>query len=381
MKKLLLSLAVAVMGAFATSAATYEIYAGGEETWTATEDGFTTTVTVDGKSFTLTTAKASSTSTLKDPGTTNAIRVFKGSDLTISSTDFEFNNVFLTGEKSNYDQNPTVTEGWTLKTNTSDYTYLLTNATAQKTVTFNATGKQARIHKITVSDEEIVEEPSTVTSVKSVKETIALDTDSKVTVDYELTVGWVNGSNIFACDKAGDFIQLYGSNSVKVGDVIPAGWEATYKFYNDVTPELVDFTLPATTEGTFTPKEVAAADITVAMVNSVVMVKNVVLAEASPATKDNFTGKVGDVELSLRNNYTLESVPAGTYDITLVVTVYNGEPSLYVTNFTAAAGLDSVMVDADAPVEYFNLQGIRVENPENGVFIRRQGTTVTKVVM
>ena len=96
MKKLLLSLAVAVMGAFATSAATYEIYAGGEETWTATEDGFTTTVTVDGKSFTLTTAKASSTSTLKDPGTTNAIRVFKGSDLTISSTDFEFNNVFLT---------------------------------------------------------------------------------------------------------------------------------------------------------------------------------------------------------------------------------------------------------------------------------------------
>ena len=567
MKKLLLSLAVAVMGAFATSAATYEIYAGGEETWTATDDGFTTTVTVDGKSFTLTTAKASSTSTLKDPGTTNAIRVFKGSDLTISSTDFEFNNVFLTGEKSNYDQNPTVTEGWTLKTNTSDYTYLLTNATAQKTVTFNATGKQARIHKITVSDEEIVEEPSTVTSVKSVKETIALDTDSKVTVDYELTVGWVNGSNIFACDKAGDFIQLYGSNSVKVGDVIPAGWEATYKFYNDVTPELVDFTLPATTEGTFTPKEVAAADITVAMVNSVVMVKNVVLAEASPATKDNFTGKVGDVELSLRNNYTLasvpagtydltlvvtvyngepslyvasynsdavvptepvtattvksvketialasgtaikvdyslvvafvnnsnifvcdaagdfiqiyfkneykvgdiipggweatytlyngvtpeiekvttalpaategtftpevveasaitaamvnsvvmvknvvlaeaspatkdnftgkvgdvelnlrnnytlESVPAGTYDITLVVTVYNSEPSLYVTNFTAAAGLDSVMVDADAPVEYFNLQGIRVENPENGVFIRRQGTTVTKVVM
>ena len=567
MKKLLLSLAVAVMGAFATSAATYEIYAGGEETWTATDDGFTTTVTVDGKSFTLTTAKASSTSTLKDPGTTNAIRVFKGSDLTISSTDFEFNNVFLTGEKSNYDQNPTVTEGWTLKTNTSDYTYLLTNATAQKTVTFNATGKQARIHKITVSDEEIVEEPSTVTSVKSVKETIALDTDSKVTVDYELTVGWVNGSNIFACDKAGDFIQLYGSNTVKVGDVIPAGWEATYKFYNDVTPELVDFTLPATTEGTFTPKEVAAADITVAMVNSVVMVKNVVLteaspatkdnftgkvgdvelslrnnytlasvpagtydltlvvtvyngepslyvasynsdavvptepvtattvksvketialasgtaikvdyslvvafvnnsnifvcdaagdfiqiyfkneykvgdiipggweatytlyngvtpeiekvttalpaategtftpevveasaitaamvnsvvmvknvvlAEASPATKDNFTGKVGDVELNLRNNYTLESVPAGTYDITLVVTVYNSEPSLYVTNFTASAGLDSVMVDADAPVEYFNLQGIRVENPENGVFIRRQGTTVTKVVM
>ena len=383
MKKLLLSLAVAVMGAFATSAATYEIYAGGEETWTATEDGFTTTVTVDGKSFTLTTAKASSTSTLKDPGTTNAIRVFKGSDLTISSTDFEFNNVFLTGEKSNYDQNPTVTEGWTLKTNTSDYTYLLTNATAQKTVTFNATGKQARIHKITVSDEEIVEEPSTVTSVKSVKETIALASGTAIKVDYSLVVAFVNNSNIFVCDAAGDFIQIYFKNEYKVGDIIPGGWEATYTLYNGVTPEIEKVTtaLPAATEGTFTPEVVEASAITAAMVNSVVMVKNVVLAEASPATKDNFTGKVGDVELNLRNNYTLESVPAGTYDITLVVTVYNSEPSLYVTNFTAAAGLDSVMVDADAPVEYFNLQGIRVENPENGVFIRRQGTTVTKVVM
>ena len=36
--------------------------------------------------------------------------------------------------------------------------------------------------------------------------------------------------------------------------------------------------------------------------------------------------------------------------------------------------------NTNAPVEYFNLQGIRVANPENGVFIRRQGTQVTKVV-
>ena len=36
--------------------------------------------------------------------------------------------------------------------------------------------------------------------------------------------------------------------------------------------------------------------------------------------------------------------------------------------------------DANAPVEYFNLQGIRVANPEGGVFIRRQGNTVTKIV-
>ena len=41
---------------------------------------------------------------------------------------------------------------------------------------------------------------------------------------------------------------------------------------------------------------------------------------------------------------------------------------------------DVVTDDSEAPVEYYNLQGIRVNNPEGGVFIRRQGNTVTKVI-
>lgn len=35
----------------------------------------------------------------------------------------------------------------------------------------------------------------------------------------------------------------------------------------------------------------------------------------------------------------------------------------------------------NAPVEYYNLQGVKVANPENGIFIRRQGSKATKVVM
>ena len=46
------------------------------------------------------------------------------------------------------------------------------------------------------------------------------------------------------------------------------------------------------------------------------------------------------------------------------------------------SGVESVMVeDADAPVEWFNLQGVRVANPDNGVYIRRQGNKVEKVVL
>lgn len=47
-------------------------------------------------------------------------------------------------------------------------------------------------------------------------------------------------------------------------------------------------------------------------------------------------------------------------------------------NNSAIKGIEAD--NTNAPVEYFNLQGIRVANPENGVFIRRQGTQVTKVI-
>ena len=42
-------------------------------------------------------------------------------------------------------------------------------------------------------------------------------------------------------------------------------------------------------------------------------------------------------------------------------------------------GIADITVDENAPVEYFNLQGVRVANPENGLYIRRQGGKATKV--
>lgn len=59
---------------------------------------------------------------------------------------------------------------------------------------------------------------------------------------------------------------------------------------------------------------------------------------------------------------------------------------IYVKNFRIEAlalqtsGIDAVEAeDADAPVEYFNLQGIRVDSPAHGIFIKRQGNKTSKV--
>lgn len=52
--------------------------------------------------------------------------------------------------------------------------------------------------------------------------------------------------------------------------------------------------------------------------------------------------------------------------------------------FTAGGtgGIDDVIAnDENAPVEYFNLQGVRVENPQPGIYVKRQGNKVSKVVI
>ncbi|MBQ7941607.1 MAG: hypothetical protein IJ328_04250 [Muribaculaceae bacterium] len=47
----------------------------------------------------------------------------------------------------------------------------------------------------------------------------------------------------------------------------------------------------------------------------------------------------------------------------------------------STVSVKGINVDADAPVEYYNLQGVKVENPEKGIFIKRQGSKTTKVVL
>lgn len=64
--------------------------------------------------------------------------------------------------------------------------------------------------------------------------------------------------------------------------------------------------------------------------------------------------------------------------------VYNGATivSVVAKIKDSETGIADIEVnDSDAPVEFFNLQGVRVENPESGLYIRRQGNKVSKVII
>ncbi len=45
-----------------------------------------------------------------------------------------------------------------------------------------------------------------------------------------------------------------------------------------------------------------------------------------------------------------------------------------------ASAIDEIAAD-NAAVEYYNLQGVKVANPENGIFVKKQGAKATKVVL
>lgn len=83
-------------------------------------------------------------------------------------------------------------------------------------------------------------------------------------------------------------------------------------------------------------------------------------------------------------------VVPGKYDvlvdldqITIMLTfTYDTENlrSIKVTG-TDASGVENIDADADTEAEYYNLQGVRVDNPRGGIFIRRTGTTAVKVTL
>lgn len=90
--------------------------------------------------------------------------------------------------------------------------------------------------------------------------------------------------------------------------------------------------------------------------------------DATPIDLAQFAGK--KVQIGFRYVSTTEC--AGTWEVDNVVVLARAK----------GAAVDNIITDAaDAPVEYYNLQGIRVANPDNGIYIRRQGNKVTKVLV
>lgn len=71
-----------------------------------------------------------------------------------------------------------------------------------------------------------------------------------------------------------------------------------------------------------------------------------------------------------------------SYDLTVDFNGYSPVATLAAHDDSKVpTGVENIDAAETAEVEYFNLSGLRVANPENGIFIRRQGNKVTKVLV
>lgn len=73
-------------------------------------------------------------------------------------------------------------------------------------------------------------------------------------------------------------------------------------------------------------------------------------------------------------NY-MKNSPLYVHGIRVLQYTDNGNP------FTPGSGVAGIEADENAPVEFFNMQGVKVSGDEPGLYIRRQGSKATKVVV
>ncbi len=86
----------------------------------------------------------------------------------------------------------------------------------------------------------------------------------------------------------------------------------------------------------------------------------------APVSLEAYKGK--KIQVAFR--YFSSTEVAGTWEIQRIAVAGEADQT----------GIEAIEA-TEAPVEYYNLQGVRVANPENGIYVRRQGNTVTKVVV
>lgn len=221
-------------------------------------------------------------------------------------------------------------------------------------------------------------------AAKSIAQMLQMAEDgvAEIRVDFPMTVTYKNGDNTYVTDGEG-FTLLYGKTitDYEAKDIIPAGWTAKYSPFNNLPEFVATTTMAAATEkGTFTPREVALADVNESMLNEVMIITGVTFDEMTPDTKANFTGYAGEAELLFRNNFLLASVAPDTYNVLAVPAIYKTDLQVYPIDYNPSVGVAGIEADSTAAV-YYNMQGVRVENPSNGLYIIVRGNKATKQVI
>lgn len=219
--------------------------------------------------------------------------------------------------------------------------------------------------------------------VSTLAEAAALADGAEFMMDADLTVVYAYGKepqNAYVYDGA-NYGLLTADMVAKAGSVVSKGWTGTIAGNCHMTADSVELAAEA---GTVPEPEVFEFYVADSLsVNDYVLIKAVTFMDETPGEAEAFTGLDDkDKEVSFYNMFEIDREAAGTYDVTGFVGVdEEGDLVVYPVRMAKPAGIADIDAE-DAEAVYYNLQGIRVANPEKGrIYIRVAGSSSQKVLV
>lgn len=203
----------------------------------------------------------------------------------------------------------------------------------------------------------------------------------------QMTAIYQNGSYLYAKAGWSGNILIYGNvgKELSNGDTFTR-LEGKYSPFNNL-PEIVSPVIgEVTTGGTpVEPFEEATSDLVATYTLNYYLSFKDVKVDAWSGPNSTLTDADGNT-VALYNQLKLpetELLSGDKCTVTGFVGIYKTNLQFYPIKIeTASSGIEGITADENTPVEYYNLQGIRVANPAQGsVVIRRQGSHVSKVIV
>lgn len=392
MKKLLLSLAAVAAAAVSANATAYTIFdSSNAYNWGGGDNGWATVETFGATTFNVKSEKASSTNALPSPADNNySWKMYKGSTITIESSNVDIKTIVVTLDdfsKSQYVGEAVLSDGWTGALD--GVTYTITSA-GLKSITMKAEVKQLRIKTIIASTDASLEgalTPDKTEAVGGGDEPVNPDEPTDPNVIYSNTFdsnfdGWTKINDKTLSDFSGWKINNNNPkclicNSYYSGEAHAAdSWVVReFDFANRTDVNMTfeqafgyDFPQAQNENYTVNIRTVGGDWVALALSNFPEKpAKNWSDWVSNDLDLSEWDGQ--KVEIGFR--YLNDGSKSGAWEI----------KNLVIKGTPGAGAVEGIEADENVAPVYYNLQGVRVNNPENGLFIQVKGSKATKVLV
>lgn len=380
MKKFLLSLAVIACAASMSAESYTLISSSSRGTWTQDGTSYVCNVTNNGKTFTITYDKGSYNNDIVDPSANASWRAYKGTKTTISCSDVTIKTIEVgfdsyTYNGNNYYSALEMPEGWTGILDETNLTYTASSETGANSVTFTAAEKQVRIVSLAVSDEagEITPpEPDGVIFDCPFSASSDLDNWTQTYISGSMPDGlnafYVNSSQKCLC--ASSYVSSEGTNQAV---------QATLSREFDLTDrENCKLTLSQAFGYYFPTSQAEADNYTLYVVDASGAKQTLDFANYGAKGSGNWTS-FAENEFDL-SEFDGQKITLGFEFNNTIARNCTWEIKNFLMKGDKTVGVAGISADENVAPIYYNLQGVRVENPENGLYIVVKGNKSTKVV-